>query len=144
IVDKLAKIGPEAVRGLLVASGATSEQASQCLALAQIRSDDTSFIDDVNALGVQHPILDEGLAELARVIETGRAVAPGVLVADLRIARGLDYYTGTVYETQIVGDEEWGSVCSGGRYDSLASDGRTTYPGVGISIEIGRASCRER
>src|SRR5690606_23963038 len=89
IVDKLDKIGPEAVRGLLGDSGATSEQVSQCLALAQIRSDDTSFIDDVNALGVQHPILDEGLAELARVIETGRAVAPGVLVADLRIARGL-------------------------------------------------------
>ena len=51
-----------------------------------------------------------------------------------RIARGLDYYTGTVYETQLVGSESWGSVCSGGRYDSLASDGRTTYPGVGISI----------
>jgi histidyl-tRNA synthetase len=61
-----------------------------------------------------------------------------VLVADLRIARGLDYYTGTVYETQLVGSEEWGSVCSGGRYDSLASDGRTTYPGVGISIGLTR------
>ncbi len=54
------------------------------------------------------------------------------------MARGLDYYTGTVYETQLVGSEEWGSVCSGGRYDSLASDGRTTYPGVGISIGLTR------
>jgi histidyl-tRNA synthetase len=59
-------------------------------------------------------------------------------VVDLRIARGLDYYTGTVYETQLVGYESWGSFCSGGRYDSLASDGRTTYPGVGISIGVSR------
>ncbi|MFV0450852.1 MAG: His/Gly/Thr/Pro-type tRNA ligase C-terminal domain-containing protein, partial [Propioniciclava sp.] len=65
-------------------------------------------------------------------------LAPGVLVADLRIARGLDYYTGTVYETQIVGHESFGSVCSGGRYDALASDGKTTYPGVGISIGVSR------
>jgi histidyl-tRNA synthetase len=49
------------------------------------------------------------------------AHAPGVVVADLKIARGLDYYTGTVYETQLVGYESWGSVCSGGRYDALAS-----------------------
>ncbi len=61
---------------------------------------------------------------------------PGAVVADLKIARGLDYYTGTVYETQLVGYESFGSVCSGGRYDALASDGRTTYPGVGISIGV--------
>lgn len=138
IVDKLDKIGAANVRALLVESGATEEQAAGCLALAEIRSDDTSFVDQVRALGVDHPVLDEGLAELAAVIETGRSVAPGVLLADLRIARGLDYYTGTVYETQLVGGEAWGSVCSGGRYDSLASDGRTTYPGVGISIGVSR------
>ena len=138
IVDKLDKIGPENVARLLVEAGATEEQAQACLALAEIRTDDTSFVERVRALGVEHPTLDEGLTALAAVIDTGRAVAPGVLVADLRIARGLDYYTGTVYETQIVGNEEWGSVCSGGRYDSLASDGRTTYPGVGISIGLSR------
>ena len=66
------------------------------------------------------------------------AHAPGKVVADLRIARGLDYYTGTVYETQFIGHEEWGSFCSGGRYDALASDGRNTYPGVGISIGVSR------
>jgi len=58
--------------------------------------------------------------------------------ADLRIARGLDYYTGTVFETRMTGYEDLGSVCSGGRYDSLASDGKTTYPGVGISLGITR------
>jgi histidyl-tRNA synthetase len=54
------------------------------------------------------------------------------------VARGLDYYTGTVYETRMSGFEHLGSVCSGGRYDALASDGRTTYPGVGISLGVTR------
>jgi histidyl-tRNA synthetase len=58
--------------------------------------------------------------------------------ADLRIARGLDYYTGTVFETRMQGFEHLGSICSGGRYDSLASDGRTTYPGVGLSLGVTR------
>jgi histidyl-tRNA synthetase len=138
IVDKLDKIGPEKVRELLVESGATPEQADQCLALADIRTDDLSFVERVRALGVEHPLLDEGLESLAGVIRTGIAHAPGRIVADLRIARGLDYYTGTVYETQFVGHEDWGSFCSGGRYDALASDGKTTYPGVGISIGVTR------
>ncbi len=63
---------------------------------------------------------------------------PGRLSADLKVARGLDYYTGTVYETELVGYESWGSISSGGRYDSLATDGRTTYPGVGLSIGVTR------
>ena len=66
------------------------------------------------------------------------AALPGRLVADLKIARGLDYYTGTVYETELAGFEHLGSICSGGRYDSLASDGRTSYPGVGLSIGVTR------
>ncbi|RYE78540.1 MAG: histidine--tRNA ligase, partial [Myxococcales bacterium] len=60
------------------------------------------------------------------------------IVADLKIARGLDYYTGSVFETRLLGHEGLGSICSGGRYDALASDGRTTYPGVGISLGLSR------
>ena len=60
------------------------------------------------------------------------------MTADLSIARGLDYYTGTVFETRLDGYESMGSICSGGRYDALASDGRTTYPGVGISLGVSR------
>ncbi|WP_152186314.1 histidine--tRNA ligase [Segeticoccus rhizosphaerae] len=138
IVDKLDKIGPEKVAALLVEAGATDEQARQCLALAQIRTPDLGFVEAVRALGVEHAELDQGLEALAAVIRTGMRNAPGTLVADLRIARGLDYYTGTVYETQLIGHEEWGSFCSGGRYDALASDGKTTYPGVGISIGVTR------
>ena len=138
IVDKLDKIGPARVSDLLVAAGATAEQASHCLALAEISSPDETFVERVRALGVQHETLTQGLDELAAVMRVGSEHAPGVMVADLKVARGLDYYTGTVYETQLIGSESYGSICSGGRYDALASDGRTTYPGVGISIGLSR------
>ena len=138
IVDKLDKIGPDAVRDLMVAAGATSKQAASALALAQINAPDESFVEQVHALGVQHETLTRGLAELSAVMRVGAEHASGLMVADLKVARGLDYYTGTVYETQLVGFESYGSICSGGRYDALASDGRTTYPGVGISIGLSR------
>ena len=92
----------------------------------------------MRALGVEHPLLDQGLDELAAVVDAAATRMPGAVVADLRIARGLDYYTGTVYETQLVGYEQVGSICSGGRYDALASDGKVTYPGVGISLGVSR------
>ena len=138
-IDKLDKLGAAKVAVLLEShAGLTPEGAQQCLALAQIRSADVSFVAQVRDLGVEHPLLDEGLDELEAVIAAASARMPGAVVADLKIARGLDYYTGTVYETQLVGYESFGSVCSGGRYDSLASDGRTTYPGVGISLGVSR------
>jgi len=138
IVDKLDKIGPDKVTELLTAAGLSAETAKQVLRLAEISSTDASFADQVRALGVQHEILDEGLERLSQIMNAANEHAPGLLVADLKIARGLDYYTGTVYETQLIGDEGYGSICSGGRYDSLASDGKTTYPGVGISIGVSR------
>ena len=92
----------------------------------------------MRALGVDDPLLDEGLSELLQVVETAAEHAPGLVVAELKIARGLDYYTGTVYETQLRGYERFGSVCSGGRYETLASVGNTRFPGVGISIGVSR------
>ncbi len=95
-------------------------------------------MDRVRALGVTGPLLDEGLEELARVVDTAAAHQPGLVVADLKIARGLDYYTGTVYETHLRGYERFGSICSGGRYENLASAGSQRFPGVGISIGVSR------
>ena len=94
----------------------------------------------MRALGVEHELLDEGLAELAELVRGCAALVTDRVrvVADLTIARGLDYYTGTVFETRLDGYESLGSICSGGRYDALASDGRTTYPGVGISLGVSR------
>ena len=138
-VDKIDKIGPDRVRESLIGDlGLSAAQATACVRLATISSADESFVDAVRGLGVRHVQLDEGLELLAEVVRTARAYVPGRLVADLKIARGLDYYTGTVYETELVGFEAWGSISSGGRYDSLASDGRTTYPGVGLSIGVTR------
>jgi histidyl-tRNA synthetase len=138
-VDKLDKIGPAAVATLLAeTAGATEAQAKACLALAEISTPDGSFVDAVAALGVRDPLLDEGMAELVEVVEAAHAQMPGLVMADLKIARGLDYYTGTVYETQLLGYERFGSICSGGRYDNLATSGTDRFPGVGISIGVTR------
>ena len=140
-VDKLDKLTEEQVHAQLVEeAGLTAEQADSCLALARISTADTSFVEQVRGLGVQHELLDEGLDELAAVVDGCAALVTDrvEIVADLKIARGLDYYTGTVFETRLAGYESLGSICSGGRYDALASDGRTTYPGVGISLGVSR------
>ncbi|MFW6204813.1 MAG: ATP phosphoribosyltransferase regulatory subunit, partial [Actinomycetota bacterium] len=123
-------------------AGATDAQAKACLRLAEISSEDLSFADQVRALGVSDPLLDEGLDELSTVVEEVREHAPGLVAADLRIARGLDYYTGTVYETLLAGHEDLGSICSGGRYDNLASAGAHRYPGVGLSVGVTRLLSR--
>ncbi|MEO6501392.1 MAG: histidine--tRNA ligase [Jatrophihabitantaceae bacterium] len=141
VIDKIDKVPAEIIATMLVSeAGLDARQAELCLALADIRASDSSFVARVQALGVQHELLAEGLAELAAVIDgcAGLNSDRFSVEADLRIARGLDYYTGTVFETRMAGFESLGSICSGGRYDSLASDGRTSYPGVGISLGVTR------
>ncbi|MFC7248056.1 histidine--tRNA ligase [Catellatospora aurea] len=138
VVDKLDKIGPAGVTAELAPLGVTESQARLVLGLAEISAADASFVDDVRKLGVSDPLLDEGLAELAAVVEAAAAHSPGLCRAELKIARGLDYYTGTVYETTLAGLERYGSVCSGGRYDNLASSGNDRFPGVGLSIGVSR------
>lgn len=142
-IDKLEKIGAGKVAELLKTElGATEEQAAKALALASIRTEDTSFVAAVRALGVSDELMEEGLNELEQVIAAAVKSAPGSVVADLSIARGLDYYTGTVYETVLVGHEALGSICSGGRYDALASKGNRKFPGVGLSIGVTRLVAR--
>lgn len=141
VVDKLDKLPAEKVHALLLGeAGLEAATADRVLALATIRTGDDSFVARVRDLGVEHPLLEEGLEELAALVRSvADLTSEHVRVeADLSIARGLDYYTGTVFETRLDGYESLGSICSGGRYDSLASDGRTTYPGVGISLGVSR------
>ncbi len=141
IVDKLDKLPRDAVAALLVSEGGLSDkQAEQCLELATIETTDSSFVDQVRALGVADELLDTGIEELTAVVEGCAAVNSDrfQVVASLSLARGLDYYTGTVFEIYMDGFENLKSVGGGGRYDALASDGRTTYPGVGISFGISR------
>ncbi|MBJ2121405.1 histidine--tRNA ligase [Arthrobacter sp. MSA 4-2] len=142
-IDKLEKIGAAKVGQLLREElGATDAQVDAALTLAAIRTPDTSFVAQVRALGVSDDLLEEGLTELEQVIAEASKRAPGRVVADLSIARGLDYYTGTVYETVLNGHESLGSICSGGRYDSLAAKGNRTFPGVGLSIGVTRIVSR--
>ncbi|WP_247828919.1 histidine--tRNA ligase [Arthrobacter antioxidans] len=142
-IDKLEKIGPEKVGVLLRDEvGADDEQVRLALDLAGIRTADTSFVERVRGLGVTNELLEEGLEELRQVVGEASRRAPGRVVADLSIARGLDYYTGTVYETVLDGHEGLGSICSGGRYDALARKGNRTFPGVGLSIGVTRIVSR--
>lgn len=141
LVDKLDKLPEAQVRALLQdEAGLTGQQAGRCLALAGISCGDSAFAEQVRALGVRDELLEQGLAELQAVLDgCADLVTDRVSVqVDLKIARGLDYYTGTVFETRLEGFESLGSVCSGGRYDALASDRRATYPGVGISLGVSR------
>jgi histidyl-tRNA synthetase len=140
ITDKIERIGAEAVGKLLASDlGLTIEQVTACLDLAQIRGTDTSVTEEIIRLGVKSDLLSEGLDELAFVLDSLSDLPTGSIVADLSIARGLDYYTGTVYEGKFTDWPGYGSICSGGRYEDLAgSFVRRNLPGVGLSIGLTR------
>lgn len=147
VVDKLDKIGAPKVAALLQSElGLNADQTAQCLAIASIKSGDTSFVARVQALGISTPLLEEGLRELTEVLDNAAdlnavrlaAGLPPAVSADLAIARGLAYYTGMVCEGQMQGFESSGSVCGGGRYDNLANDAKVKLPGVGMSIGLTR------
>ncbi len=140
LVDKLDKIGEDGVLSSLQSDLALPrEVALRCLALASIRTTDLSFVERVRALGVASDLLNEGLEELTFVIEALHTLPEGTLLADLSIARGFNYYTGTVYETRLLEFPTIGSICSGGRYDNLAGAFiNRKLPGVGISLGLTR------
>ena len=147
VVDKIDKIGPGNVAAELVgAVGATAGQADAALRLAAVTTAEPDAVRGavLSALDGAEPsgLLLAGLDELEELLRTAARRRPGAVVADLKIARGLDYYTGTVYESFMAGHEDLGSVCSGGRYDSLASNGKRAFPGVGISIGLSRLLSR--
>ena len=141
-VDKLDKIGAEKVRVILIEDcGVSEEQADEILCFIAIRGTNAEVLDALQAWSGKNEVFDTGLAELTAV--AAQLSAFGVpeenFAIDLTIARGLDYYTGTVYETTLDDHREIGSVCSGGRYDDLAAyytDRK--LPGVGISIGLTR------
>ncbi|GHO85739.1 histidine--tRNA ligase [Dictyobacter formicarum] len=140
IVDKLDKIGHDGVRVQLQEQlGMSEELAERCLAIGKICTSDLSFVERVRELGVQSELLDQGLEELQFVMNELRHVPEGVMLADLSIARGLDYYTGTVYEGKLADFPAFGTICSGGRYDDLTGSFISRkLPGVGISIGLTR------
>ena len=147
VVDKLDKIGTDAVAVELVETvGITRAQAEAALGLATMTGTDPDQLRArvLGALDGAEPsaLLLAGLDELESLLRVAARRRPGAIVADLKIARGLDYYTGTVYESFMAGHEDLGSVCSGGRYDSLASNGKRTFPGLGISVGLSRLLSR--
>ncbi len=141
-VDKLDKIGAEKVKAILIADcGLTEAEAEEILKFIAIRGTNAQVLQALESYTGRNEVFDQGLSELKAV--TANLAAFGVpeenFAVDLTIARGLDYYTGTVYETTLLDHPQIGSVCSGGRYDNLAGyyiD--KALPGVGISIGLTR------
>ncbi len=141
IVDKLEKVGTEIVIEELEKVGLTKEGANKVIEFVNIDGSDEEIIRQLRGLKIVNQTFETGVNELEEVVK--RAFEFGVpeknLQIDLTIARGLSYYTGTVYETKLLNDKVSGSVCSGGRFDNLAeSYSNQSYPGVGISIGLTR------
>ena len=142
-VDKLDKIGPEKVKALLMGEeiALTEEQADEILKFIAIGGTNDEVLAALEGYAGKSEVFDLGLSELKTVVKylSAFGVPEENFAVDLTIARGLDYYTGTVYETTLLDHPEIGSVCSGGRYDNLAeyyTDKK--LPGVGISIGLTR------
>ena len=137
-VDKLDKIGPENVRELLVTgAGLTVAQADEIMKFIRISGTNAEVLEQLAAYQGRNDCFDLGLEELKTVVKYLAAfgVPEACFAVNLTIARGLDYYTGTVYETFMLDHPEIGSICSGGRYDNLAEYYTDRQlPGVGISI----------
>ncbi|HVI26912.1 MAG TPA: histidine--tRNA ligase [Xanthomonadaceae bacterium] len=143
-LDKLDKRGEDAVRATLEGEGyaLSADVAERLLAFSRIRArGHDAALAALDALGAGTPLFEEGRAELRQVFAQLRAlgVADARYALNLSIARGLDYYTGIVYETTLDAHPQIGSICSGGRYDDLASHyTKSKLPGVGISIGLTR------
>jgi len=141
-VDKLDKIGTEKVRECLLDDcGITGEQADEILKFIAIEGTNDDVLAALDGYKGRNEVFDEGLFELNTVVKylSAFGVPEANFHLDLTIARGLDYYTGTVYETKLLDHPEIGSVCSGGRFDNLAEHYTDKQlPGVGISIGLTR------
>ncbi len=143
ILDKMEKIGVDETKKLLDETEATAF-STPIIELARIKAESSTELEEKILGHIHSEVLSnncrEGLMELISVLKALSHLPKGALVADLSIVRGLDYYTGTVYETQLLDVPEFtGSVCSGGRYDDLAGSFINKHlPGVGISIGFSR------
>ena len=141
-VDKLDKIGAEKVRTLLTDEvGVSAESADEILKFIAITGGNEQVLAALESYRGRNEVFDEGLDQLNTVVKylSAFGVPAENFAVDLTIARGLDYYTGTVYETTLLDHPEIGSVCSGGRYDNLAAYYTDKQlPGVGISIGLTR------
>ena len=141
IIDKIDKIREEKVKECLKDFDISDEKIDKIMEFITINGSNEEKIEKLNSLGISDGIYNQGLRELTDVVKYIKAfgVPDDFFEIDLKIARGLDYYTGTVYETFLKEHRELGSICSGGRYDNLAefyTDKK--LPGVGISIGLTR------
>ncbi len=141
VVDKIEKISRDELVAELKQLGLNDEQTAKVISFTNISGSNDEVLSQLRDMDIDSEEFRGGLEKLTQLIEALRAmeVPEHRFRIDLKIARGLDYYTGTVYETTLNEHPEIGSVCSGGRYDNLASHYTDTeLPGVGVSIGLSR------
>ncbi len=141
-LDKLAKIGRDKVKQeMLDVTDATDEQAEQILKLADIKGTNREVLEQLGPLCDGNELAEQGRDQLTQIVDAVEVVglSDSNLTIDVSIARGLDYYTGTIVETFLDDLPKFGSVCSGGRYDNLAQlYTKTELPGIGASLGLDR------
>ncbi len=140
-IDKLEKVGQETVVKELENLGINEGSIERMIRFIKIEGSNSEIIRSLKSLNISNEVFNKGLVELEQVVHYIKAfsVPEENYAIDLKIARGLDYYTGTVYETILNDYPQIGSVCSGGRYDDLAEYyTNQKLPGVGISIGLTR------
>jgi len=138
-IDKMPKIGEGGVEEILTGLNLSKQQIENCIGITKVSANGSTGLKQLSDFSIDNLQFSEGIEELGRVLDQVNELADqDSVVAGLHIARGFDYYTGTVAETIFPDYEQVGSICSGGRYDNLISAGSKPIPGVGFSIGVSR------
>ncbi|MGM0629364.1 MAG: histidine--tRNA ligase [Patescibacteria group bacterium] len=141
VVDKLEKVGEGEVRELLSSVGLSGGSIDRIFGLLSIKGSCAEVLEELEKMEVDNEVFRSGVSELSETVSymSALSIPEECYRVDLTIARGLDYYTGMVFETELADYPDMGSVCSGGRYDNLAENyGKRKLPGVGASIGLNR------
>ena len=140
IIDHAEKVSPQKTHESLVEIGLSESEVTKFITFIDLHGDRTSIVEKLKNLNIDHPIFQEGVSELEQVLHLLEAANLSEhIIADMKIVRGLDYYTGTVFEFILPEYKSVGSVCGGGRYDNLTGYfSEQSFPGVGGSIGLTR------
>jgi len=141
VIDKLEKVGQETVKQMLIDIEIKATDAEKIMDFVRLSGSNGKILESLKKMEIANELFVAGVSELGEVVEKAEkfGVPEKNIQIDLSIARGLSYYTGTVYETILADDRIKGSVCGGGRYDNLAeSYSNQSFPGVGVSIGLTR------
>ena len=137
IIDKGDKLPENEIIEMLIETGLSKDIAGKAIKITKVKTEDSSFVKEIKALGIDNELINEGIEELKFVMDYLSFLPKGTVYADLSVIRGFDYYTGTVYEMRF--KDGWLAIGGGGRYENLSGKYiNRKLPGVGISLGLSR------